>query len=218
MRQCDFCDEIAGGTCNSFSRRYGSTADRIIFRTARICVVPTLGQIAEGHLLIIPVQHVNSIADMDEDATQEFTSVYEEVKQTLRRSYQDCICFEHGVRIPGSGGCGIDHAHMHAIPVSGHGVLDILQRTFVGSQVGCVADVTHAFSRDVSYLYFESNEGERQVFETPFIPSQYMRRLVSESLGKRHWDWRTADFEPGLIATVQKLSVEFSLSIAVTGR
>lgn len=218
MRLCEFCDEIAGGSRNNFSRRYGSNADRIIFRTEHICVIPSLGQIAGGHLLIVPAQHVTSMADLSGDVSFEFAGVYENVRRILRDHYGECIFFEHGVRAEGSGGCGIDHAHMHAVPVKGTGVLDVLRKDFVGYRVGQVGNANDILSQEMSYLYFESSLGERYVFETPCIPSQYMRKLVCECLGKEEWDWRNAGYEPSLVATLRTLSSEFATVLSPSGR
>lgn len=172
----------------------------------------------EGHVLIVSRRHVTAMADLTVLESHELSDICERVRNVLEACYVNCIFFEHGIRSSGSGGCGIDHAHVHAVPVTGAGVMNILERKFNRHRVARFSDILDLLSKETSYVYFESNEGERQVFETPFIPSQYMRRLVCESLGKQNWDWRTAGFEPDLIATVQRLSAEFCTSVAFSGK
>lgn len=208
--ECDFCDELAGGEQNAFRQRYGSEVrHRHIPISETYFLFPSLGQIAEGHVLLVPHSHVTSMAALTIAETEELEEVCGRVRRILKEVYGACIFFEHGVRRAGSGGCGIQHAHMHAVPVQGTGVLEVLGNSFQGSSISRLADVDGAVSQELSYLYFETCQGERYVFGAPSMPSQYMRRVVCESLRKQNWDWRAVGYEPGLIATVNRFSAEF---------
>jgi hypothetical protein len=57
-----------------------------------------------------------------------------------------------------------------------------------------------------SYLYYESVRANRYVFYPPFIPSQYIRRLLAEALGIGAWDWRQYGKEERLISTLSQVS------------
>src|SRR5712692_9184494 len=64
-QHCDFCNEFSGELENSFAARYQSAPQsRVLLSTANFRVVPSLGQIVEGHLLIVPASHFTSIADV----------------------------------------------------------------------------------------------------------------------------------------------------------
>lgn len=117
--------------------------------------------------------------------------------------------FEHGIRNSRSGGCGIDHAHMHALPVTANGVLNILTQEFGGTRIDSLVDIGQASGQNSSYLFLEDASRERYVFPVDNLPSQYMRKLVAESIGKSDWDWRNCGHEPALISTVQRLSPLF---------
>jgi diadenosine tetraphosphate (Ap4A) HIT family hydrolase len=207
---CDFCDEFTGGNRNAFRVRYGDEVrSRIVISGGLFKVLPSLGQITEGHVLIVPSVHFCALADMPEDAFDELEQVKKQVQAALLRLNDSVVFFEHGVRTVGGGGCGIDHAHMHAVPVAAKGVLARLQRRFRGSRIESLSAIGGCLPRRSSYLFFENASGDRFVFPVRHLPSQYMRQLIAKSIGKDQWDWRASQYEPELIATLQRLSPHF---------
>lgn len=212
---CEFCDEFTGGHQNAYSIRYGRTV-RSILRTHSFCVFPSLGHIAEGHLLIAPLEHFCALADLREDRLEEIEVLRLSVRSVLTEQYGDCIFFEHGTRTRGAGGCGIDHAHMHALPVAAPGVSEILMRKFGGCSVRSFGDVREAV-KEQSYLFFEDSSASGYVFPVKQLPSQYMRKLVAESIGKPDWDWRKCTHEPELFSTLERLTPLFSQTAIVVG-
>jgi diadenosine tetraphosphate (Ap4A) HIT family hydrolase len=218
VSSCDFCDEFSGGHSNAFTRRYGKMADRTIFDTGMFRVIPSLGQLVDGHLLVVPRRHFCAIADLPDRSVSELEILCDEVRLTLRRAYGDCVFFEHGIRGAGSGGCGIDHAHMHAVPVLGNGVLGILTEKFAGTAIRGLGDLKNRVGRKLPYLFFRDRLGQRFVFPVEHLPSQYMRKLIAESSGEAEWDWRNSSWEPDIISTVNRLAPLFSEAITALGR
>ena len=206
MNRCDFCDEFAGGSENAFAHRYAQADDRIILASASFRVIPTLGQIVEGHLLIVPLRHFCAMADLPSSMIEEFNDVCGRVRSALTDAYGECVFFEHGVRGSGSGGCGIDHAHMHAVPVAAKGFLDVLTREFGGCAINDLAEIQKVVKQESSYLFFEDSSAGRHVFPVTELPSQYMRKLVADSIGKPDWDWRKCGQEPELFSTLERLT------------
>ncbi len=103
---CDFCDEFSGGSSNGFSSRYeGYLGSRILLTSASLRVIPSLGQIVEGHLLIAPSRHFRALADLPQASLQELDILYGNLRSTLTRLYGRCVFFEHGIRCEASGGC-----------------------------------------------------------------------------------------------------------------
>lgn len=214
--RCDFCDELAGGSHNAFVMRYGpAIPNRCIVTHEGFCVLPSLGQIVEGHVLLIPQRHLTSMAELAVDGDDQLQMLMCQIRTALRSLYGKCLFFEHGIRRAGSGGCGIDHAHMHALPLSGGGMLNTLMQSFEGSRIHNLADIPRTIPPESSYLFFESSVGERYAFAAPNMPSQYMRKLACESIGKLDWDWRQSGREPDLFATIERLSPAFSAALAI---
>jgi len=215
VRECDFCNEFAGETRNAFAKRYGkSLPDRALMGTDRFRVVPSLGQIVEGHLLIAPVSHYRALADMSREDVNTLSDLCQMVRSTLQLVYGQCIFFEHGVRSALAGGCGIDHAHMHAVPVRAQGVLNVLTREYGGRPIYSLEEIKQELRPEQSYLYFEDYSAKRYVFPVDSLPSQYLRRLVAQSIGKSDWDWRACGHEPDLISAIQRLSPLFAVRAA----
>src|SRR5258708_7399175 len=116
---CDFCDEFDGGVENAFDRIYRrDPKSRVLFRSDEFVVVPSLGQIAEGHLLLLPIMHWTALGDLPESLFEEFTELSKSVTSIIRDEYGSCVSFEHGVRPGSTGGCGVYHAHQHVVPLS----------------------------------------------------------------------------------------------------
>ena len=89
---------------------------------------------------------------------------------------------------------------------------------FEGTKINGIADINNVLPKNSSYLFFEDSPGERYVFPTPSIPSQYMRKVVAESIGKACWDWRQSGYEPELVATTQHLSAALAENITRSER
>lgn len=203
---CDFCDESAGGYRNSYCDRYGQSATRVIVEDSSFRLIPTLGQIVPGHVLIVPQGHYCACADLPASQIPALELLRRRLRVALERAYGGCVFFEHGIRGEGSGGCGIDHAHMHAVPVAAHGVVDRLRQEFTGISVDSLEDVRSCLPENSSYLLFEDVSECQLVFPVRHIPSQYLRKLVAESIGRTNWDWRMSGAEPGLASTIERLS------------
>jgi len=206
MTKCDFCDEFAGGQQNAYAQYYGKLRNRSILVTVRFRVVPTLGQLVEGHLLIVPTEHSCALADLPDDQIQELENLSQDLRGVLRSTYGQCVFFEHGIRTLGSGGCGIDHAHLHAVPLAAEGVLPVLKDRFGGCGLQSLKEIRRAVPQDSSYLFFEDSSQRRHAFAVEHLPSQYLRKLIAQEIGKADWDWRQCGYEPELISTIERLS------------
>jgi diadenosine tetraphosphate (Ap4A) HIT family hydrolase len=206
-RQCEFCDEFAGGSANSFAAHYAhEVASRTIIEQDGFRAMPSLGQIVPGYLLLVPKHHYVALADMSSDQLNSAEALKAELADQMRYKYRRCLFFEHGARTPNAGGCGISHAHLHVVPFPAErDPVEHLLRTFPFQEVSTLLELKRIQSGR-SYLYYESVRGNRYVFYPPFIPSQYIRRLLAETLGIRRWDWRHCGREERFISTLAHTS------------
>jgi diadenosine tetraphosphate (Ap4A) HIT family hydrolase len=204
---CEFCNEFAGGSANSFAANYANEiASRTILEEDDFRVLPSLGQIVPGYLLLVPNHHYLSFADMPLEELEAAKALKESLTSQMRGAYGDCLIFEHGVRAPDSGGCGISHAHLHVVPFPhGKEPIEQLTRAFQFEEVPNLLDLKWIPSGK-SYLYYESVRGSSYVFYPPFIPSQYVRRLLAEALGTQAWDWRNCGKEERFLSTLARAS------------
>lgn len=199
---CEFCDEFSGGTRNSFAERYRDDhVDRTVLETSGFRVVPSLGHIVQGYLLLIPRDHYCALADLPAESLRELEQLKRTLVGSLRGKYGDYVLFEHGARTENSGGCGISHAHLHAVPLPVEkDLLETLSASFRHQQISGIPGL-RSVPADHSYLYYEDALGDCHVFYPAFLPSQYVRRLIAERLGVEHWDWRSRGREDSVLVT-----------------
>jgi len=114
---CCFCAELAGERTEVHDV-YPQLASRLVLETDRFVAMPSLGQLAPGHLLLVPREHVTSFGELDADTRREAQDLYYRLRVGLSRRFSPVVSFEHGSP-PGasSGGCGIVHAHVHFVPI-----------------------------------------------------------------------------------------------------
>ena len=116
-RHCEFCDEFEGGSANSFAAHYAHELEsRTILEQDDFRLVPSLGQIVPGYLLLVPNHHYRAFADMSLEELKAAEALKTSLTVQMRPLYGNLLFFEHGVRASDSGGCGISHAHLHSVP------------------------------------------------------------------------------------------------------
>jgi diadenosine tetraphosphate (Ap4A) HIT family hydrolase len=211
MTKCDLCNEFSGNGPNTFERIYRNNPNsRILFRSNRFIVIPSLGQIAEGHLLLLPINHWTSIGDLGESLLAEFAELSRAVTKGLREQYGSCIAFEHGVRSASAGGCGISHAHLHALPLpQSLDPVDSLKSKFSYKRVADLNELRNESDGMSGYLFYQDTRSIAYVFDAPNLESQYMRKALTAVLGAHDWDWRSAGREERLLATLNRMSNPF---------
>jgi len=208
LAKCDFCNELSGGWENSFSRIYGSHLEsRVLVRSNNFAVVPSLGQIVESYLLVLPIKHFKAIGDLPRHYLDEFVAVCQCVGEVLNNESGPNILFEHGTRSEGVGGCGIYHAHRHAVPLGKvSDPVDALKSRFPYAELTHLSEISKQSAGLPSYLFYQDSHARLFLFDTGPLPSQYMRKVLADALGKDDWDWRIAGREERLLTTMQRLS------------
>jgi diadenosine tetraphosphate (Ap4A) HIT family hydrolase len=204
---CEFGNEFAGGSANSFAVHYANeVASRTILEQDDFRVLPSLGQIVPGYLLLVPNHHYRAFADMSLEELKAAEVLKTSLTKQMRSVYGNLLFFEHGVRTSDSGGCGISHAHLHFVPFPDErDPVEELTRAFPFEEVSNLLEL-RGVQPGQSYLYYESVRANRYVFYPPFIPSQYIRRLLAEALGIQAWDWRQYGKEERLLSTLSQIS------------
>jgi diadenosine tetraphosphate (Ap4A) HIT family hydrolase len=211
---CDFCNEFSGDPQNTFNRIYRhDLVSRVLFRSKEFVVVPSLGQITEGHLLLLPIKHFTAFGELPESLLEEFTGLANNVAATITEGYGSSVAFEHGVRPGGSGGCGIYHAHLHAVPLANAtDPVDALKLRFPYTELTRLDEISKRSAGLSSYLLYQDSHTRLYLFDTGPLPSQYMRKLLADALESEDWDWRTAGIEQRLLATMKRFSDKLKIT------
>jgi diadenosine tetraphosphate (Ap4A) HIT family hydrolase len=183
LEDCAFCIDKPGFKSD--------IPDRTIIESDNFRVFPTLGQIVEGYVLLVPKEHYPCLGAMPEPLLDELILLKEEVDARIIKSYSRPIYFEHGVI-----GQTVTHAHMHAIPFpEDKDLFEIYHTSFPRyKKLESIKELRDVWKREGVYLYYEINNNKFAFF-THIVP-QYARITVANALGvPERANWRTMSRE-----------------------
>ncbi len=167
--------------------------DEVIDESENFYAKAALGHFVFGYTLIIPKEHFPSFGYLPEDLFPELEDFQDKVLDKLHNLSQDPITImEHGAmnRCQRGGSC-IDHAHLHLMPLAAD-LYPLLSQRFSFHELESTSDMRRFSDAHTPYLYYR-REGFRgfAVQLSQDIPSQLLRRIACEALGKPElWDWR----------------------------
>ena len=191
-RECVFCQEFDGSGRSIYHELLGQDLpSRVVHRTEHFVVFPPLGQFIEGGLLLATRDHRISMASLPSAYYADLDRLMAETCDLLAERYGSRpLFFEHAPAAPGDKGtCCVDHAHLNVFParVDVHAHL----RKFPHAEIGPMSDLSASWFRNGPYLFLQTNEGRRFVYDAGIVPSQYVRRIVTRELGmSERWHWR----------------------------
>jgi diadenosine tetraphosphate (Ap4A) HIT family hydrolase len=208
---CEFCSELANPVDSRFKKLYGSVVSRTVVKDNGFVVMPTIGQLFEASMLVLPEQHIERMADLGKTQIRECIKIVEKVVERLSM-FGNPIIFEHGARAVTGGGCGIFHAHFHVVPVpieqTRPRIEHIMPACAVSTPASSLLDALHRLKHVDEYLLLQDANGQVAFLEVtptlkPSIPSQFFRQsLVARYELSVPWDWRLYGFEPRLVSTI----------------
>lgn len=202
MFKCELCAEIAGLPSRFASIYREDDWGRIILTSENFVVLPSIGQLGEGHLMIVSKAHHTAVAQLDIRSREELVVVSNRVRTWMQsRIAQHVVLFENGDPA-GNGrmGCTISHLHVHLVasnrPMTG------LQMAFGLLGAECIRglDALPRLRDAYSCIEFASAEG---LLVRRRLPSQTLRKVVADQLGSKRWDWRLAGQEQQLLELVR---------------
>jgi diadenosine tetraphosphate (Ap4A) HIT family hydrolase len=188
---------------------------RVPLETDNFALIPSLGPVVPGHVLLCPKEHLRSLSQMSEALAAEFYAFRERVFRVLSMNFAGSIhCFEHGTSH--SGGkivCTVAHAHLHILPTDVQGI-DIggpkERWHMVEDNIG---DLSSRVGKG-EYLFYRSPKGQCQVAlnERGEFASQHLRKVFADAVGSpEKWNWRDRFDLPSVDKTFRLLR-ENSLS------
>jgi diadenosine tetraphosphate (Ap4A) HIT family hydrolase len=205
---CTFCAELAGIVHNSnYFRLAGHDAkSRILWRNSEFALIPSLGPLAEGHLLLIPTYHTLSFANLPKTILANAENLVASVKQFFSERGRQILVFEHGSLVLTScdyekrrkkaicGAC-TDHAHIHIVPsVSAQLVISTIEKMHVHTNkttIKSLLGLREELDPALAYILIGGSDTKSWlIFALEYVPSQFMRKLVASLIGLTEWDWR----------------------------
>ncbi|MEO6910472.1 MAG: HIT domain-containing protein [Edaphobacter sp.] len=118
-KHCVFCNMIAAtdyAVAHGMTLQAAEQAAHIVHRGPLCFVCLNAYPYATGHVLILPYQHVDSLAELLPDAAQEMMLTAQRVERCLRQVYNP-DGLNLGMNLGESAGAGVaGHIHLHALP------------------------------------------------------------------------------------------------------
>lgn len=221
MMNCDFCNENIG-LPTIYNEIYGEE-QRTVYESKTFRVFPCMGQLREGHLLIASKAHVNSIGQLKRSEQQELKNLMVYITDFYRKNYNmEALCFEHGALndFGQNGGCGIYHMHMHMVPIKKEEYAEIVNKVSSEREnhlynAAEIYDTSQYIRENMTYIFIEyidelSNIWSILINDNNFFESQYMRKIVGETVHVKEWDWKKNKIvEPEFIRTLEKAKLFF---------
>jgi ATP adenylyltransferase len=162
-----------------------------ISETVNFSVIPSLGSLVHGWLLLVPRLHVPSLAHLDLDVESELEDLFGWLSSLVADHWKPAVSFEHGPSGFGSDvGCTVDHAHLHLLPNLPNWTIDQLVATAPDLEWSMGRSLVNSTMRGRDYLMVRAGS-EIQFGSGAPIRSQHFRRFVAAEIGiPWRWDWR----------------------------
>lgn len=203
MQTCCICTSIASVASRDFW-------NQPLHETSNFSVVPSLGSLIEGWVLIVPKRHVICMGELPDQLWDEMTDLKTTIAAALIERYGEVCAFEHGPHGPNREvGCGVDHAHLHLVPISTKIDLAKAAESFLPAGTAWSAatmnDCRAAFSQRKDYLYVEQQAAGRIATGTA-LGGQIFRKAIAAQLGiPGEFNWREYPRLGIVRETVEKL-------------
>lgn len=139
--------------------------------------VPSRGSIVDGWLLTLPRFAAINIAALTRDERRALMEQARYTAAAVSDGFRQTTFFEHGpVRSGTPTGCGVDHAHLHSVPLS-FDLLALLPADMGWRQMGAVDPWMTLGARD----YLLVGRDDTWMACEPEVPvSQFFRRQIAE--------------------------------------
>ncbi len=188
MNSCTLCAELT-------ARSGRASWNEPLMETENFVVLPSLGALVEGWLLILPKVHQLSMGALASQLRAEADDLENSARSLLKARYgTGTIAFEHGPSAVKHGtGCGVDHAHLHVLPLNCDlikYVQPFVPRDLVWEQAGWDGR-SDAYSHGLDYLYLRQEGQSGLLAVSEDFGSQVFRKAVASYLGiGNNFNWR----------------------------
>ena len=202
MNTCRLCSELA--PC-AFVKAWNTP----LFESLNFVALPSVGALVEGWLLLAPKRHFISLGALPNPLLAEVGEFKEFVCSVLTQCYGTVSAFEHGPSAAGRAlGCGVDHAHLHLVPVAfdlSKEVSPLMPKGATWTSAS-IHDCRAAYLRGEDYLYLEQPIGAGRIATQERFASQLFRRAVASHIGApQEYNWREFEHLPTVMATIRRI-------------
>lgn len=206
--ECCICSEFFSENNSALSYLYKlglnrEIKSRVLYENQRFIIIPSLGPVADCHLLVLPKKHVSSYAALDTESLYYAEKLIRQTSCLVKRKFGSSMVFEHGTldsEIHSSASCF--HAHMHIVSCP-YSIVPLLRNDELKlRKINSLCSLKDQYVRNRPYFFYQEYPNYAFVMDDTIQRSQYLRILVATVLKRAETgDWKK---NPG-IANVNKL-------------
>lgn len=190
MGKCNFC---------KFDKK--RIENTIIEETENFYVMPTLGSLVDGYVLIVSKKHINSMNELTGKEKEEYFNLLSKYYNRFAEVYgKNPIVFEHGTIDTNNTASSVIHAHTHIVNHK------YKNQEFMVKNLNFMPIEKKIDFENKSYIFFIDNNFDFFISYEFNSVSQLMRRYIAEDLGLANmYDWKIYRFIENLKSTINKL-------------
>jgi diadenosine tetraphosphate (Ap4A) HIT family hydrolase len=190
---CALCVAVADATRHATPFLHNQK----LLETDRFIVLPSLGPLMPGHVMVVGKQHLDSLASMGRDGFEEYEQLANHLRTAPFLRDGEPLEAEHGSTANDKAGACVVHTHVHWLPGLGGYLREFQKRLPLLSQHE-IMDVP----ANVPYIFVRAG-AEKAIFHAAGLPSQTIRRTICEVLDRDDTDWMQAPRLDWVKETVQ---------------
>jgi len=172
-KDCPHCD------AKSFAFKYP------LKKTNNFWIICDVHPLTEGHILIIPKEHLSCVGEYSNNLLAEFVKLYHQCSGFLNAEYGSVATFEHG-KI----GQTVFHSHVHLFPFRGNESAIVSEGKDKLKHLNSISQLREIFMKDGQYLFFSINNKAWVVDISIGVP-RFFRDRFAKALGtSERGDWK----------------------------
>lgn len=170
-----------------------------LFGTEHFHVVCDVHPFREGHVLIIPKDHLSCIGEYPEEVFAEFVRLYGSVSDFIRTTYGSVGTFEHG-----RFGQTVFHSHIQMFPFEGNPGAIIPEGEDKLRMMRDFLELKPLLERDGGYLFFSIGT-DRWTVDPALTAPRFFRDRFAKAMGKpERGNWRMMRQDESIMADVSE--------------
>ena len=174
------------GNC-PFDQGGNITFTFLLEETKNFRVTCDFNPLKEGHILIVPKEHISSIGEYSDELFNDFLKIYQKVSKFILSTYGSVSSFEHG-KI----GQTVFHSHVHLLPFNGNSIDIIPQGVDYVQEIKNISELRGK----TEYLFF-SIEDKKWLVSIEIGAPRFFRDRFAEAVGEsKRGNWKIIQNDP----------------------
>ena len=161
--------------------------NRKLLETQRFIVLPSLGPLVPGHVMVVSKSHCDSLASMGLEAVLEYDCLAANLRTAPFLRDNDPLEAEHGSTADDKAGACVVHTHVHWLPGMGRFLGEFKRRLSLRPE----SNLLELAGGAGPYLFARA-DGIQAFFSAQGLNSQTIRRILCDVLDRDDTDWMQA--------------------------